>query len=526
MTILVGMVTRMRIYQPDESSTGAAPVPGRRRAYVRLAIEFCLLVAGLGAINFAVARMLPASWDLTHQGSFTLAPQTTKVLATITAPVEVTLLASRDARTTGDRAFQQTAAMCRELLELYRHACPALVVRELDPAENAEARQLQQMFPDVTVPSLVMRYGTGTDLRHEVLRQRDLVEMRNVEGSHVPAVDFLGEQALTAALSRLVSGRRQTIVYVLTGHGELALDDAAPNSSRGMGTLRQHLKQVDCELRPLDLRHIPHIPKDADLLLLAGPEQPLSEAETSRLRSFLLHGGRALCLFDFVYDPLTKSVPDTGLEALLAEYGVLLGKDRVITHGFTGQVDIASPAIPSGADHPLVRSLPTSALTLLECRSVRMLMSPDGSSQRATPVLLSYDAPRAWSESDSQPGHAPQPGGDGDIAGPIAMALAVERSTEVPSVPVCVVVGDAEFASNKALTGSQGRQGYSFLVASVNWLRGRKLLLGDIPPRHHEPYRLAGDASVHRGLVWKSTLVLVAFLITAGATVWTTRHAR
>jgi hypothetical protein len=104
------------------------------------------------------------------------------------------------------------------------------------------------------------------------------------------------------------------------------------------------------------------------------------------------------------------------------------------------------------------------------------------------------------------------------------MAVAVERRLGDGAAPALVVVGDAEFAANRMLTGPEARANSGFLVASLNWLRGRRELLGDVPPRRHEGYRLTGTADDHRGLVWKSSLALWALLATAGVTVWTTRR--
>jgi hypothetical protein len=90
--------------------------------------------------------------------------------------------------------------------------------------------------------------------------------------------------------------------------------------------------------------------------------------------------------------------------------------------------------------------------------------------------------------------------------------------------PVLVAVGDAEFIENRAVSDPRGRSGQSFALAALNWLRGRRDLLGDIPPRRNEGYRLPGTAQEQRGLVWKSTLFLSALILTAGATVWVSRR--
>ncbi len=495
---------------------------GRRS---RAVAQGCLLVSVLLICNFAVARFCPTAWDLTGNRAFTLSPQTRDVLAKLSQPVEITVLTGREVHNIEERSFRQSLGMLRELLELYRKSHTGLTVRELEPQENALARQLLEQYPYVAAPAVVIVSGQGDAARHEVLHARDLVNIRATPTGQTAAVDFLGEQAITAALSRLSSGKQQSVIYYLTGHGELDPAKNDPRSPRGMGTLASRLRMLDCELRPLDLQTAQRVPSDADLILLAGPEQPFSANEADALGVYLKHGGKALLLFDAVHDPLQQKNLPNGLEELLAEFGVLLGDDRVITRGFTGQLDAASPALPAAGEHPLVRALPVTPLTLFECRSVRILSSTKHLKTNAFPLLVSRAFPQAWAEGDPNPRHAPQPGGPNDLEGPVAMALAVEGQSSGTPQPVLVVVGDAEFASNRALSEGAGRTSYRFLLSAVSWLRGKKDVLADIPPQRHEPYQLSGTQDEHRGMVWKSTLLLCVLVITCGATVWTSRSS-
>ncbi|HTI50497.1 MAG TPA: GldG family protein [Planctomycetaceae bacterium] len=493
----------------------------RRR---RPVVTFMLLVVGIGLANGLVASLLPEQIDLTHKRVFTLSPMTQNLLTHLAAPVEITILASREPRTAGDRTFAQAALMFRELADSYRRLQPRIVVRELDPLSNTEARQLLQRYPDVVPPCVLIRLNKDGSAGHEVLQGRDLAEFQNAGPDRLPVVEFFGEQALTAALVRLTGGHKQTIVYVLTGHGELALDDDEPESRRGMGILAARWRELDIDLRPLDLRSVERVPADADIVLVPGGDQPLSAGEIDALRRYWTHGGRGLALCDLNYDSHLGKVVATGMEHLLAEFGVRLGNDRVIARGVTGLIDAAAPALPAVGEHPLVRSLSQASVLLYECRSVRPLLDVSPSALQAVPLLVSAPAPQAWAEGDLGTDREPEPDGPNDLPGPVAMAVAVERRQGDLNEPVLVVVGDAEFIENRALSDPTGRSGESFLLASLNWLRGRRDLLGDIPPRRNEGYRLPGTADEQRGLVWKSTLFLSALILSAGATVWVSRR--
>jgi hypothetical protein len=498
-------------------SSHARPWPRR----LRRGSAFLAFVA---AINLFGIYCLPAQIDLTGRGVFTLAPQTQNLLASLQAPVAVTIFAPRSPKSAGEHNFQSAAVMFRDLLETCRHCQPLVQVQELDPQESAVARQLQQQFADVAPPCILITYGPAGDRGHEILYARDLAEFHSGDGRRLAAIDFVGEQALAAALARLTAGRKQAVLYVTTGHGELALDEAEPESRLGMGLLAARLRELDCEVRPLDLAAEPRVPHDASLVLLAGGERPWSEPDAEKLGNYLRHGGKALVLVDLNFDKTLGRPAPSGLEDLLSEFGVAVGNDRVITRGFTGEIEVASPGLPAAGGHPLVRSLPQSPITLYECRS---LWSSTGLRQLPTktvPLLVSHPAPRAWADGDFGPEHPPQPGGKNDADGPVAMALAVERRSEGDVQPALVVVGDAEFISNRVLSGPAGRVNASFVLSSLNWLRGRRELLGDIPPRRNEGYRLAGSPDEQRGIVWKSGLVLWSLIVTAGATVWTSRR--
>ena len=226
-------------------------------------------------------------------------------------------------------------------------------------------------------------------------------------------------------------------------------------------------------------------------------------------------------------DSLSGKSVRLGWEELLDEHALQLGHDRILTKSFRGTFDSLSPGLPATADHSLVRALPTSPVLMFDCRSVQRSGSVRQLPVKLTPVLVSYSAPNAWAEADLRPQAVPQRGGVGDLDGPVSMAVAVERldgGIGGPPRPTLVVVGDAEFASNRALSEPAGQNGFRFLMSSLNWLRGRRDLLADIKPQVRSAYRLSGDEAAHRRLVWVPALFLMLTLVTAGSTVWFVRR--
>src|SRR4030095_12503944 len=91
--------------------------------------------------------------------------------------------------------------------------------------------------------------------------------------------------------------------------------------ARGYATAKLSLEQENYEVKSLVL--LEQIPDDASVVVVAGPERPLSPQEIATLDGWLKRGGRLLVLVG----------PREGGEALtklLADWGAKLGNDIVI----------------------------------------------------------------------------------------------------------------------------------------------------------------------------------------------------
>lgn len=486
--------------------------PNRWRRLSVFLLRGGLLVVVLIAANVVVDRWAPAHWDLTAARTFTLDARTVEVLSDIDEPVVVTFLAAAEQRTLADRSFAQATSMLEESLDLYRQHHHRITVRRIDP-EADFGEQLQREYPDIRVPAVVITCGAGTGKRHEVLSHRDLIRLRGERGGGIGEIEFYGEQALTAALVRLADHRPQMIVTCLTGHGELSLADDHPQSARGLGILAERMRSLDIAFRPLRLTGQTGIPSETDVLLIAGPQNPLDADEITALRSYFKHGGRALVLFD--------RADTSGLFSLMQEYGVLVGRDRVFMRSGTRESSPAVTAEFAGGQHTFAQVADGGLFH--NARSVRMLPPVAGRKTETAPLLVSPAFPRAWAEAETSSQSQRAVSATEILKGPIGLAAAVERKTVGETEAVLVVVGNAEFASNRGLTADVQDRNIPFLLSSLVWLQGRKDRMQDISIRHRRPYVLAGSPSDSRSLPWKAGLILAALLVTAGATVWTTR---
>jgi hypothetical protein len=294
---------------------------------------------------------------------------------------------------------------------------------------------------------------------------------------------FRGEEAVTGALLEITE-EKPAVCYVTQGHGELGLDDPGP--LRGLALLSRQLRNRNFEVRALDLATAGEVPRDAALVLVAGPRTPFTAAEDERLRSYLgQRNGRVLLLLD----PGQRH----GLDNLLAEWAIF-SPDAELQEPDPGcrtvQGDIALRSFYEG--HPLTKPLATLPLLAARLRPVRFdLGSAPDSTLSVRELVRSSNT--AWGETD--PAQRParfDP--ERDHPGPVYVAAAATRTTGLRKGAGAggrlVVVGSSELAANARLERGGNA---AFLTQCAAWLGDRERAVA-IPVRAGGLYRLNATA--------------------------------
>lgn len=175
------------------------------------------------------------------------------------------------------------------------------------------------------------------------------------------------EYDITSAILKIT---RDEVIKVgfLTGHDE-------PDLFEDLDPLRQRLSQL-YQVMPVDLSNGQTVPDDLKTLVIAGPQEPLSEWEKFAIDQFLMKGGRLALFLDKVNADITTSTAsklDLGLDEWLQTYGVRVhdnlvvdAQNRQITISyrqgpFTVQNMVRYPYIPiinnMNKDNPIVKDL-------------------------------------------------------------------------------------------------------------------------------------------------------------------------
>lgn len=321
--------------------------------------------------------------DLTEGHRRTLAPQTRAVLERVERPIEAL-------------AFYADVPEERQILA-------ALVERF-----NEGHAVLRLRFIDVDRdPALAQQYDVTAN-RTVVLLEGDLrVKVRDPD-----------EGKLAAAILRVLQNEPPQIFFV-TGHGEASVED---ESRAGLQRAARMLAGQNFALRILNTSVIERIPAEADVLVLAAPEDPWTARERAMLTEYLLRGGRVLALLEPYGSPSADSlVYDFGVQPLDGFVYDDTPEQANLTRGGDRRI-----ALAQGYDreHPITRGFGRAALFPL----ARGLQARQPTLPGTRPTRLLQTGEKAWVETTPPrtPDERPVFDPDRDRPGPVALAFAVE----------------------------------------------------------------------------------------------------
>src|SRR2546422_796648 len=445
-----------------------------RRA-TRLGLNSILMIVLMGTIlgilNFLAARH-SVRWDFSESKRFTLAPQTARLLRELPREVKVTVF-------TSDQSPVRLAY--RDLIDSYQTHTAKLTVEFVDPEKK---------------PGVARQYG---------ITRPDTAVLES--GKQEMRITSASEQELTNALIRVTKDEKKN-VYFLTGHAEHTLEDG---SKEGYSFLKEALERQGYTVRSLSLYESKTIPTKASVLVLAGPQKPVSPAEQVRLADYVRTDGRLLLLLD----PGSRA----GLEGTLAAWGLRTDNRTVLDTQTILGGDLTMPVVNTYGTHEITQDLGQVFTMFPLARPVSFLDSK-GNEWAFHPLAKS--SPRSWArtgEMTQTRDFNPRK----DTQGPLTLAaLVVARAnpSENARQPAVLLVGDSDFASNAFLDFSGNTD---FILHAVAWLAEEKDLV-TIAPKDTTLGTLLLTAAQSNALFVLQVLGLPGFFLLAGFAVW--RHRR
>jgi hypothetical protein len=490
--------------------------------------------------------------DWTRAGIHTLHPATKNLLTELKEPVKVYVLGS-----TNDRiAFEMTA-----LLEKCRAVDPQLHWEQLSPFRNrSDVQDLMRKYQFSDSEGVLVVYGTEPNESHDFIKRSDLFEQKFSEEPGRQFV-FKGENALLNSLTFLSSGQKKAVVYFTQGNGELGFNDRQGDRvDAGMGMLIDELNRINYTTRELTVTaDTDKVPDDADIVVIARPREEYPAKFVTALRDYLKgtnrkdnKKGKLIVLFDVVQRGGKGPMIRTGLEALVAEYSVRVGEDRVLDPLNRNEPLVITAVANEKSSNPIARSFSGDEGLLLfylyKARTVDAspAANPPGAPAPYTSETLlntlpiqrllvdtNLDAsPRGLIEELARSGA--QKINERLSRTPVSLAVTVvEGKAPAPfpghefeakeGQPRLVVFGDASWISNAFLQQFAPNH-FNLFSSCLSWLAGRADLGTRVPPTQHDLYRLkAAPGSGVRLLVLPGVLMILGVLA-LGTGVWVVRR--
>lgn len=521
--LIIGLVLTIAWLFTLESRDFNSQVPsfwGRRSTQTStnalVATASVLLILAL--INFVGVRYSVRA-DLTENQLFTLSAQSQQVVRDLAQPVKVWI-------------FDKTPnAEDKALLDRYQRAGSKFSYQYLDPNTNIG---LARQFGIKELGEVYLEYG---NTRKFVQRTFD--------------TEQLSEQRLTNALGK-INNPSTAVVYFLQGHGEHPLQSVGD----GLAEAMRFLEQKNLTSKALNLAERGAVPRDASVVVIAGPKRPLFEQEVNVLRDYIQQGGSLLLLID-------PNV-NIGLEKLLAEWGVTLENRLAVDASDDGRLLGLGPATPIVTEygtHPITKDFgnsisfyplarPLDVKNVDNVESTPFLFSSqdswaesnienkeltfDEKTDRKGPLILGVALSRKFtvaSNSSSPPATAsPTPSAtksaDKTTASPSPQASPSPSESPTASEKKevearLVAIGNSQFATD-AMFGQQ-LNGDVFLN-SVTWASKQENQVLSIRPKESRNRRLNMTEAQGSLLAWTSIIILPLIgFITAGFMWWRRR---
>jgi ABC-2 type transport system permease protein len=486
----------------------AATAVDPRRSGEQL-VQRALTLVTLAALAAVASRHAPRA-DWTGGAVYSLSERARAVLGELPRTAEITVVMPAVA---GGGRPNPLEGELREVLRRMEAAAPRLRVRFVDPDRERQTAEQLVVEYGLTGRTLadgvvLVRAGQAAQLRRKWLLPGALVTWSTAADVQVagPRVkEFRGEEALLRALIEVTDPVRRTACATV-GHGEPPWDGLEPYG--GYAHLAELIDDLGFRRATADLTREDGL-AGCDVLVVAGPRDPLSADEAARVRAFAEAGGDLLLLTGAVLVRGSPELQRHGLEGLAAAYGVgFTAKIALDPHVTPGASPLVAFTVVDGwGDHPIAAPFVQRPVSFVFARALTL------DATRGATALVSTSG-EGWAEADIaglQQGELPEPDGDGDEAGPIVVAAAgVQGGSRL------VVIASDQLALNAALRADVAfDHGRDLIATSLGWLVERPALAG-VRARPREHVKLVLLPEQLRRMTWMSVLGLPAFAALLG----------
>lgn len=440
---------------------------------INILINVVMLFAVIIALNY-IANKNEYRIDITRNRINTLSEQTIKVLGNLKDKIHYIAFINQASQ----------GAYFRNIMAKYRYYSNKISYEIIDPnKEPLKARAYN-----------ITNYGT----------------VIAVKGKEESRAEFITEEALSNAIIKLTRTDKKQI-YFLSGHLERDLYSDDPDS---YSIVRDHIASQGYNVDKLNISKTGEIPKDTNLLIIAGAKRKFFDAEVKLITSYIKKGGAVLVLSDPSL-PEEKLGPSDNVNRVLSKFGIMMNNDIIVD--------------PSARMFGL-----TDAMPVVQNYDRNSVISSDFKEPTIYPFAQSIDSskvdikkynvynfcktsPSSWGELDSRKGNISFDKGK-DRKGPlnICVNLIEEKENGIN----IVAFGNSSFASNKYVSHAAN---IDIFMNSVSFLLNDKDLLA-IRPRVDESGKVVLSSNPIFALM--SVYIIPFTLLIFGTVYWYRRRRR
>ncbi len=329
-------------------------------------------------------------------------------------------------------------------------------------------------------------------------------------GGHKEIVASATEDEILKGLLRLLNPGSHT-VYFLIGHGEL---DSEQSGNASMTKSRAALENKNYTVKTLNLLSENKIPDDASVVVIAGPQKPVSDNEAKLFGDFLAKGGSLIVMED--PGPLTKfgDVPDPLADMLAKNWAIILDNDIVI------DLNSPQPTTAVSASYDGTSAITRNMNNLATYYPFTRSLSAGNAIEGVTLTHLVQTNERSWGETDfaslQQGGLSMDP--NTEVQGPLTLAMSGENTSTKGRV---VVFGTANLAIDQIFdTSGNG----DMFVNSIDWAAEQENL-GGTTPKNTTDRTFNPPSQLHWIMILLSSIFIIpGLVIVGGVSSWLARR--
>ena len=322
--------------------------------------------------------------------------------------------------------------------------------------------------------------------------------------------------------------KAQKVAYLTVGHEERGRDKRDGVKGSSINDLRTVLTKLNYRIKDLGIGQglANEVPKDASVVIVAGPRKPFLAAELAALKSYLRGGGRALLLLD--------PEGEAPCDELLAAFGLKyvaepLANDRLYAKVTFTEADRYAIYSNRYGSHASVKTLSRFAqratTVLFGAGHLQKVPTQDGSNPRIAFTL--HGMPFTWNDRNQnrQFDGGEEKRGSFELAAAVAMPplgapATAKAKPGSPNEMRLFVLADSDALSDQLFRHLGNAQ---LFIDAIKWLGGDDKLIG--APSSEEDVRIVHTRKADQ-LWFYLTIFAVPTLVLAGGLGYTRRRRK